>query len=216
MTLLQLSYFVALAENLHYTKTAEQLHISQPSLSYAIGGMEKDLGVKLFVKDRQGVALSRFGKEYYPYAKKALDSLESGRRIVTSMTQYADTVVRLGYFHSISASLIPALIHSFNETPESSNIRFQLIEDSVQRLMADLYSGELDLCFSSHPGRVRAGGAAAAVSGRLHLSPPVPKDRGELCGLRRRAPDHAHPGQRPARPGGADVPRSRRGPPDRL
>ena len=151
MTLLQLSYFVALAENLHYTKTAEQLHISQPSLSYAISGMEKDLGVKLFVKDRQGVALSQFGKEYYPYAKRALDSLESGRRIVTAMTHYADTVVRLGYFHSIAASLVPALIHSVNDTPESSNIRFQLIEDSVQRLMADLYSGELDLCFSSHP-----------------------------------------------------------------
>ena len=151
MTLLQLSYFVALAENLHYTKTAEQLHISQPSLSYAISGMEKDLGVKLFVKDRQGVALSHFGREYYPYAKRALESLESGRRIVTAMTHYADTVVRLGYFHSIAASLVPALIHSFNDMPESSNIRFQLIEDSVQRLMADLYSGELDLCFSSHP-----------------------------------------------------------------
>ena len=47
MTLLQLQYFQALARGLHYTHTAEELHISQPSLSYAISELEKELGVKI-------------------------------------------------------------------------------------------------------------------------------------------------------------------------
>lgn len=150
MTLLQLSYFVTLAEHLHYTKTAELLHISQPSLSYAISEMEKDLGVKLFQKEKQGVSLSDYGREYYPYAKKALETLERGRSAVTAMASSTETVIRWGYFHSVSATLIPTLIRSFHADARGSSIRFQLIEDSVQRLLTQLHSGDLDMCFTCH------------------------------------------------------------------
>ena len=51
MTLLQLQYFETLARVLHYTRAAEELHIAQPSLSYSIGELEKELGVKLFEKE---------------------------------------------------------------------------------------------------------------------------------------------------------------------
>lgn len=53
MTLLQLRYFKTLSQTLHYTRAAELLHISQPSLSYAISELEKELGVKLFLKERR-------------------------------------------------------------------------------------------------------------------------------------------------------------------
>ena len=150
MTLLQLSYFVTLAENLHYTKTAEMLHISQPSLSYAIGEMEKDLGVKLFQKEKGGVSLSEYGREFFPYAQKALETLERGRSVLAEMSSQTEAVIRWGYFHSVSASLIPALIRDFHAAPTGANVRFQLTEDSVQRLFAQLYNGDLDLCFTCH------------------------------------------------------------------
>ena len=150
VTLLQLSYFVTLAENLHYTKTAEMLHISQPSLSYAIGEMEKDLGVKLFHKEKQGVSLSEYGRVFFPYAEKALETLERGRSVLADMASHTETVIRWGYFHSVSASLIPALIRDFHAEPIGSSVRFQLTEDSVQRLFSQLYNGDLDLCFTCH------------------------------------------------------------------
>lgn len=53
MTLLQLQYFETLARVLHYTRAAEELHIAQPSLSYSIGELEKELGVKLFEKENR-------------------------------------------------------------------------------------------------------------------------------------------------------------------
>ncbi len=150
MTLLQLSYFVALADNLHYTRTAELLHVSQPSLSYAIGEVEKDLGVKLFQKDRQGVTLTKYGLAFYPHAKRALEALDNGRNLVAVMAEQKKSVVRWGYFHSVSASLVPALIRELKNAPESRNIRLELIEDSTSRLFSMLKSGELDLCFSCH------------------------------------------------------------------
>lgn len=51
MTLLQLLYFETLARVLHYTRAAEELHISQPSLSYSIAELEKELGVSLFKRE---------------------------------------------------------------------------------------------------------------------------------------------------------------------
>ena len=66
MTLLQLEYFRTLARNLHYTKTAEELHISQPSLSYAISGLEEELGVKLFEKKNRKTSLTTYGEQFLP------------------------------------------------------------------------------------------------------------------------------------------------------
>ena len=67
MTLLQLQYFRVLARNLHYTRTAEELHVSQPSLSYAISGLEEELGVKLFEKKGRKTTLTSYGEQFLPY-----------------------------------------------------------------------------------------------------------------------------------------------------
>lgn len=78
MTLLQLQYFKTLAHVLHYTQTAAQLHIAQPSLSYSIKELEKELGVKLFEKDSRHVRLTIYGEQFLPYAERALSMLDEG------------------------------------------------------------------------------------------------------------------------------------------
>ena len=60
MTLLQLQYFKTLARVLHYTHAAKELHIAQPSLSYSISELEKELDVKLFNKENRTVSLTMF------------------------------------------------------------------------------------------------------------------------------------------------------------
>lgn len=150
MTILQLTYFLSLADNLHYTKTAEALHISQPSLSYAISELEKDLGATLFVRNKQALALSQAGRLFYPYAKKSIEALEEGRYAVEALSNSGKTAVRMGYFHSISTTLIPNLVSRMCQSVDYRGIRFELVEDSVQNLLLLLKRGELDFCFSCH------------------------------------------------------------------
>ena len=74
MNLYHLRYFATLAHLEHYTKAAEILAITQPSLSHAIASLEKELGVKLFEKEGRNVALTKCGQAFLIDVEQALDS----------------------------------------------------------------------------------------------------------------------------------------------
>ncbi|MCI8869941.1 MAG: LysR family transcriptional regulator [Lawsonibacter sp.] len=150
MTLLQLQYFQALARVLHYTHTAEELHISQPSLSYAISELEKELGVKLFYKEKRQVETTVYGQQFLPYVEKALSLLEEGRSVLEQMSGRSDQIVRLGYFHSISASLIPAIVEQFYQVEDNQKIRFSFTEAPSYDIFTKIKNGELDMGFCLH------------------------------------------------------------------
>ena len=147
MTLLQLEYFTALAENLHFTRTAEMLHISQPALSYEIAEMEKELGVKLFITEKRKVRLSDYGATFLPYAKKSLSTIERGKNAISEKLDSAAKTVRLGYFHSIGASLIPELISGYNSVHPDSGTEFSFMELRAVDIPDRIRAGEIDLGF---------------------------------------------------------------------
>ena len=75
MTITQLTYFKELAKIQHITKTAQFLHISQPSLSSALKSLEEELGVKLFDRNGKLLVLNDNGQLFLQYVEKALSSL---------------------------------------------------------------------------------------------------------------------------------------------
>lgn len=150
MTLLQLQYFKTLARVLHYTQAAAELHIAQPSLSYSIKELEKELEVKLFEKDSRHIKLTVYGEQFLPYAERALDMLDEGVGVLKQMAGSAQQIVRLGYFHSISASLIPAVMMGIYGQEKNQGIRFQFTEAPSFDLFQQLKKGELDLTFCLH------------------------------------------------------------------
>lgn len=79
MNLQQLIYFRKIAELQHYTKAAEELHITQPCLSHAISELESELGVPLFYKSGRNIRLTQYGECYLSHVQAALDALDSGR-----------------------------------------------------------------------------------------------------------------------------------------
>lgn len=151
MTLLQLHYFQSLARVLHYTRTAQEFHVSQPSVSYAIGELEKELGVKLFQKEKQKVELTVFGRQFLLYVEQSLGLLEEGKRALEQTSRQAPKVVRLGYFNSISSSLIPSVVEGFYREQESrEGIMFQFSENTPGDIFDQIQSGDVDLGFCLH------------------------------------------------------------------
>ena len=80
MNLNHLNYFRVLAKLEHYTQAAEELSITQPSLSHAMASLEKDLGTYLFEKQGRNIKLTKYGKIYFEYVDRALSELEKGEK----------------------------------------------------------------------------------------------------------------------------------------
>ena len=78
MNLNQLHYFAKLAEVEHYTKAAEELSISQPSLSHAISNLEKELQVPLFERHGRNVTMTKYGEMFLKYVQDSLHILNLG------------------------------------------------------------------------------------------------------------------------------------------
>ncbi|BBY23541.1 LysR family transcriptional regulator [Mycobacterium stomatepiae] len=96
MELRQLRYFVAVAEELHFGRAANRIHISGPALSQQIIALERELGADLFVRDRRSVRLSEAGRTLLPDARMMLALADDARNRLQRVA--AESVpVRLGY-----------------------------------------------------------------------------------------------------------------------
>jgi len=151
MTLLQLQYFQVLAKVLHYTNASKQLHISQPTLSYAINELEKELGVALFEKKNKKIVLSPYGIVFLEYVNQALDTLDKSLEHLHAMQSGESGEVSIGYIYSISTSLIPQIVDKFKQLKENEHINFNFVQSVHSDLVEKLKNGDLDLIISSGP-----------------------------------------------------------------
>lgn len=148
MTLQQLSYFCALAEILHYTKASEQLHVTQPSLSYSIAKLEKDIGVPLFAKRGKKLALTKYGETFLPYARQALETLDFGTSKVESLRAPEKASVNLGYIFSVSYNMFPTLVSSFVNADGNREATFQFTQGIKDDLLKKLAAGHIELAIA--------------------------------------------------------------------
>jgi DNA-binding transcriptional LysR family regulator len=100
----QLRYFVAVAEELNFGRAAVRLRIAGPSLSQQIKALERDLGVRLFDRDRRSVTLTASGEALLPRTRALLEQADELRRSAAGMS--ATEPVRLGYVSWHPADLV--------------------------------------------------------------------------------------------------------------
>ncbi|MCK9217955.1 MAG: LysR family transcriptional regulator [Firmicutes bacterium] len=150
MTLQQLRYFVKIADTLHYTRAAEELNISQPSLSYAITQLSKELDVPLFKKDGIKVYLTEYGEAFLPYAESALNILNQGEIQLSKMLNPSKGNINLGYIYTVSFDAIPHLIESFYNFLGNRNINFNFQVNMTNLLIKKLTQGHLDVVMAPH------------------------------------------------------------------
>lgn len=95
MELRQLTYFVAVAEELHFGRAAKRLHLAGPSLSQQISGLERELGTQLLIRDRRHVELTPAGSQFLSDAREVLDA--AARAFDRARQGGGELPLRLGY-----------------------------------------------------------------------------------------------------------------------
>ncbi|WP_157220101.1 LysR substrate-binding domain-containing protein [Flavisphingomonas formosensis] len=168
MELRQFRYFIAVAEELHFSRAAQRLHIGQPPLSLQIQAIERELGVLLLKRDRRKVELTDAGRLFLVEARNAL---EQAQRAIDTAKRFArGEVGTLRVHFTTSAPLLPNFpkaIRHFHEHYPSVHLELKI--QTSQAILGALTLGNLDVGF------VRP--AARTVLPRQVSSIPLYKDR---------------------------------------
>lgn len=160
MELRHLRYFLAVAEELHFTRAAARLHIGQPPLSQQIQALEAELGVTLFERTRRSVALTEAGEHLVRRAREILGATGSVAEELQRIKRGEQGELRIGF--TASGLLIPdlrALLRGYHRA--YPDVSLKLREMFTHAQFAALVAGELDIGF------VRYNGAAPQPG--LHL-----------------------------------------------
>ncbi len=116
MELRHLRYFVVVAEELHFTRAAERLHIGQPPLSQQIQALERDLGVALFQRSKRHVALTEAGKRFLASARRILADAEQAGEEARRAARGELGELRIGLSSSLPfTSILPSLLHDYRQ-----------------------------------------------------------------------------------------------------
>lgn len=159
----QLRYFVAVAEELSFTRAAIRLHLSQPPLSQQIQSLERDLGVRLLERSKRHVALTEPGRVFLEHARQILAKADEARSQVTAAAAGYSGQLRLAYTVSVSFHpALPRILLRYGQI--APNVGLKLNEMYTEPQFAALLSGEIDAGF------VRAEPAHVQDARNLRLS----------------------------------------------
>lgn len=150
VNLLYLRYFVELAHTQHYTRAAERLCITQPSLSHAIAQMESELGVPLFEKNGRGIRLTHFGVQFLSCAQQTLSTLDDGVDTLQRVGR-GEGIIRLGLLRTLGVDYVPNLAARFLAANPDKNIHFTFHSGITKDLLDGLSARQYDIAFCSQP-----------------------------------------------------------------
>lgn len=143
MELRHLLYFKTVAEELHFTKAATRLFISQPPLSRQIKELEEELEVQLFTRDNKRVALTDAGKYFKTEVNAIFARLEESKNIVRQIHLSASGELKIGYISSVYQSYLAEILKAMRE--EFPYIKTGLFELPTVTQIEALEQGKLDV-----------------------------------------------------------------------
>lgn len=149
MNLNYIYYFSVLAKTEHYTKAANILNITQPSLSHAIDEIEKELGCYLFEKDGRNIKLSYYGKILYNYVEAGFKEMETGRKQIESLLSPNQGLIRLAFIYTLGYEFVPNVLKNFHAIHLNNQISFSLKQGNTTEILDGLENEKYDLCFAS-------------------------------------------------------------------
>ncbi|MDP9997354.1 DNA-binding transcriptional LysR family regulator [Pseudarthrobacter sulfonivorans] len=152
MELRQLRYFLVVADELHFARAAERLHMTQPPLTVAIRRLERELGVQLFDRTTRSVALTAAGQAFRERVQAAVADLDDAAGDVADVAAGKSGKIRVGFVSSASYTAVPEAIRAFRQ--QSPRIDLVLNPLTSGEQIEQLLEGNLDLGLIRDPGDV--------------------------------------------------------------
>lgn len=149
MTLNELRFIVAVAQERNFRRAAERAFISQPALSLAIQKLEDELGLKIFERGRNEVTPTPVGAAIVEQAQRVLEEAERIREIAAQGVHQLDSPLRIGIIHSTGPYLLPDLIPALKKV--APRMPLEVEENITANLEAQLRNGRLDVILIALP-----------------------------------------------------------------
>jgi LysR family cyn operon transcriptional activator len=144
-----LRYFLAVAEESHFTRAAEKLHVTQPTLSHQIRELESQLNQPLFDRVGRRVKLTAAGEMLLPHARRVVGELAEAQTALNELQGLKRGVIKVGIVQTVNACVIPEIVARFSAA--HPGISLVCREMAVADIESDLESGKLDLGISFLP-----------------------------------------------------------------
>lgn len=152
MELRQLEYFVAVAEECHFTRAAQRMHVAQSGLSASIRALERELGATLFLRSTRQVELTEAGRALLVEARRALTNVAAAKDAVAAVQGLLRGRLAVGTIQCLCTVDLPGILARFSRAHPGVDI--QLRHDSSGALVEQVRAGRLDVAFVTRPPRI--------------------------------------------------------------
>ncbi|HEX6031031.1 MAG TPA: LysR family transcriptional regulator [Tepidiformaceae bacterium] len=152
MELAQLEAFIQVAHHRSFSRAAEALFLTQPSVTARIQSLEREIGERLFERTGRSVTLTDAGHAFMPHAQRALTAVQEGTDAIEAVRHGDIGSVRLGASSSIATYVLPGILKRFRE--QRPRVHVQMSTGQTEEQMDKLLAGEIHLAvtrLTQHP-----------------------------------------------------------------
>jgi LysR family hydrogen peroxide-inducible transcriptional activator len=149
MEMHQVRYFLAVAEDLNFTKAAERCNVTQPALSRAVQQLEAEMGGPLFHRERGNTHVTELGRMLEPHLRQMYEKSQSAQQLAKDYKRLKKTPLKLGIMSTIAPDQFIDLIAAVKS--RHTGIELQLCDSDANDLRRRLVEGDLELAIYARP-----------------------------------------------------------------
>lgn len=149
MTITQLHYVLAVAEHKNFTKAAQKVFVTQPTLSMQIQKLEEELDVQIFDRSKKPIQLTETGKKIVQQARNIVNESDRIQDIVDQQKGFIGGVFRLGVIPTVMPTLLPMFITNFIK--KYPKVKLKIEELTTEAIIERLKEGHLDAAIAATP-----------------------------------------------------------------
>lgn len=149
MTITQLHYVLAVAENKNFTKAAQKVFVTQPTLSMQIQKLEEELDVQIFDRTKKPIQLTETGQKIVQQARNIVNESDRIKDIVDQQKGFVGGIFKLGVIPTVMPTLLPMFINNFIK--KYPKVKLKIEELNTDAIIERLREGHLDAAIAATP-----------------------------------------------------------------